>query len=89
MTLWPWTGSWTGAPDNPSVVSAVSAMVCVICAGRTLGAWGRASCKRQVIDSDLDGSQQARLAFFVVAQRDKRDIVISSNNYRSPTRRGG
>jgi site-specific DNA recombinase len=32
--------------------------------------WGRGehtSCKRQVIDSDPDGSQQARLAFFVVA----------------------
>ena len=23
----PWTGSWTGAPDNPRVVSAVSAMI--------------------------------------------------------------
>ena len=26
----PWTGSWTGAPDNPSVVTAVSAMIRVI-----------------------------------------------------------
>lgn len=28
---------WTGARDNPSVVSAISAMIRVICAGRTLG----------------------------------------------------
>ena len=62
-------------------------MTCGIVAASALGAGGRTSCKRQVIDSDPDGSQQARLAFFVVAQRDKRDIVISSNNYRSPNRR--
>ncbi len=34
----PWTGSWTGAPGNPSVARAISAIICVICAGRTLGA---------------------------------------------------
>jgi hypothetical protein len=27
-----WTGSWTGAPDNPSVVSAAGAMIRAICA---------------------------------------------------------
>ena len=47
----PWTGSWTGTPDNPSVVSAVSAMIRVICAGRTLGAWGRASHNPPVVGS--------------------------------------
>jgi hypothetical protein len=58
----PWTGSWTGAPDNPSVVSAVSAMIRVFCAGRTLGAWGRASCKRQVSGSNpLTGSRSEGL----------------------------
>ena len=36
----PWTGSWTGVPDNPSVVSAVSAMIRVIYAVRTLSARG-------------------------------------------------
>jgi len=30
-----WTGSWTGAPDNPSVVSGVSAMIRVIYAAST------------------------------------------------------
>ena len=24
--LWPWTGSWTGVPDNPRTASAVTAM---------------------------------------------------------------
>lgn len=38
-----WTGSWTGALDNPSAASAVNAMIRVICAARTLGAWGRTS----------------------------------------------
>jgi len=37
-----WTGSWTGAPDNPSVVSAVSAMIRVIYAASAHGARGRA-----------------------------------------------
>ena len=63
----PWTGSWTGASDNPSATSAISAITRVICAARVRGAWGRTSCKRQVIDSDPDVSQQARLSFFVVA----------------------
>ena len=37
--------------------------------------------------SDPGSSQQARLAFFVVAWRDKRDIVSSSSNFRTPNRR--
>ena len=37
MSASPWTGSRTGAPDNPIVVSAVCAMICVICAAGTLG----------------------------------------------------
>ena len=44
----PWTGSLTGASDNPSVVSVVSATMRVICAGRTIGARDRTSRKRQV-----------------------------------------
>jgi hypothetical protein len=67
-----WNGSWNGAPDNPSAATAVSAMTCAIGAASALGARGRTSCKRQFIDSDPDVSQQARLAFFVVAWRDKR-----------------
>ena len=58
-------------------------MTCGIVAASALGAGGRTSCKRQVIDSDPDGSQQARLAFFVVAERDKRNFGIGSNNFRS------
>jgi hypothetical protein len=46
-----WTGSWTGSPDNPSAASAVSAMIRVICAGRTLGARGRASHNPPVVGS--------------------------------------
>jgi hypothetical protein len=53
-----WTGSWTGALDNPSAVSAVNAMACVICAASALGARGRTSCKRQASGSNpLTGSQ--------------------------------
>jgi hypothetical protein len=44
----------------------------------------RAVSQPAAIDSDPVGSQQARLAFFAVAQRDKRDFVIGSNNFRSP-----
>jgi integrase len=51
-----WTGSWTGALDNSSAVSAVNATTCVICAASALGARGRTSCKRQVIGSDRGGS---------------------------------
>ena len=36
----PWTGSWTGASDNPSAVSAVSAMIRVVCAASGYRAWG-------------------------------------------------
>ena len=54
----PWTGLWTGSPDNPSVVSAVSAMPRGICAVRTVSARGRTSCKRQVSGSiPLTGSR--------------------------------
>jgi hypothetical protein len=62
-----WNGSWNDAPNNPSAVGAFSAMTCAIGAASALGARGRTSCKRQVIESDPDGSQQAQLAFFVVA----------------------
>ena len=34
----PWTGSWTGASDNPSVARAISAMIWVICAASAHGA---------------------------------------------------
>ncbi len=46
-----WTGSWTGAPDNPRATSAVSVMIRVICAASTLGAWGRASHNPPVVGS--------------------------------------
>jgi hypothetical protein len=46
-----WTGSWTGAQDNPSAASPVNAMIRVICAASTLGARGRTSCKRQLTSS--------------------------------------
>jgi len=56
-----------GPLDNPSAASAVSAIACAIGAGSARLAGGRTSCKRQVIDADPGGSQQARLAFFLVA----------------------
>jgi hypothetical protein len=43
MDLRSWTGSWTGASDNPSAASAVSAMIRVICAASVRGAGGRTS----------------------------------------------
>ena len=46
-----WTGSWTGAPDNSSVVSAAGAMIRVIYAASTLGAWGRSSHNPPVVGS--------------------------------------
>jgi hypothetical protein len=62
-----WNVLWNDALGNPSAASAVSAMTWAIGAGSAYGVRGRASCKRQVIDSDPGGSQQARLAFFLVA----------------------
>jgi hypothetical protein len=54
---WPWTGSWTGTPDNPIAASAVSAMIRVICAASVCDAGGRSSCKRQASGSNpLTGS---------------------------------
>jgi hypothetical protein len=50
-TLRPWTGSWTGAPDNPSAASAVSAITRIICAARAHGAWGRTSHNPPVVGS--------------------------------------
>jgi hypothetical protein len=52
-----WTGSWTGAPDNPSAANAASAMTCGIGAASAQGVRGRTSCKRQVSGSNpLTGS---------------------------------
>lgn len=59
-----WDISWDDAPHNPSAAGAVSAMTCAIHAASILSARGRTSCKRQVVDSDPGGSQQARLASF-------------------------
>ena len=59
-----WNGSCDDAPNNPSAVGAISAMDCAIGAASAYAACEHTSCKRQVIDSDLGGSQQARLAFF-------------------------
>jgi hypothetical protein len=48
------------APDNPSAVSAVSAIIRIICAASAFGARGRYSCKRQASGSNpLTGSQPA------------------------------
>jgi hypothetical protein len=56
-----WTGSWTGAQDNPSAASAVGAMIRVISAASAHDARGRTSCKRQVSGSNpLTGSQFSR-----------------------------
>ena len=50
-------GSWTGVPDNPSVVSAISAMIRAIRAASVHRERGRTSCKRQVSGSNpLTGS---------------------------------
>jgi hypothetical protein len=46
-----WTGSWTGAQDNPRATSAVSAMIRVICAGSAYDARGRTSHNPPVVGS--------------------------------------
>jgi hypothetical protein len=46
-----WTGSWTGAPDNPSAANAVSAIIRVIGAASAHGARGRASHNPPVVGS--------------------------------------
>ena len=43
VSVRPWTGSWTGASDNPRAVSAISAITRVICARGAHVAWGRSS----------------------------------------------
>jgi hypothetical protein len=58
-----WTGSWTGAQDNPSAASAVSAMIRVICAGSAYDARGRTSCKRQASGSNPVAGSQVRRGF--------------------------
>jgi hypothetical protein len=47
----PWTGSWTGASDNSSAVSAISAMTRGIGAASALGARGRTSHNPPVVGS--------------------------------------
>ena len=51
MGLRPWTGSWTGAPDNPSAARAISAMTRVIRAVSVPGAGGRTSHNPPVVGS--------------------------------------
>jgi hypothetical protein len=46
-----WNGSWNGAPDNPSVAGAVSAMIRVICAASAHAARGRTSHNPSVVGS--------------------------------------
>ena len=46
-----WTGSWTGAPDNPSAARAVNAIIRVICAASVRGAGGRTSHNPPVVGS--------------------------------------
>jgi hypothetical protein len=46
-----WIGSWTGASDNPSVVSAVSARTRVSCTASVRGAGGRTSHNPPVVGS--------------------------------------
>ena len=50
-TLRPWTGSWTGVPDNPSAPSAISAIFRVICAASAHSARGRSSHNPPVVGS--------------------------------------
>ena len=52
-----WTGSWTGAPDNPSAAIAVNAMIRVIRAASAYGFRGHTS-----RNAPLAGSQR-RLRF--------------------------
>jgi hypothetical protein len=42
-SLWAWTGSWTGSPDNPSAENAISAMTLAIGAASACAARARAS----------------------------------------------
>jgi hypothetical protein len=51
MASRPWTGSWTGASDNSSAVSAISAMIRGIGAASVRGARGRASHNPPVVGS--------------------------------------
>ena len=46
-----WTGSWIGAPDNPSASNAVSAMIRAIGAASVRGAGGRSSRNPPVVGS--------------------------------------
>ena len=46
-----WTGSWTGAPDNPSAARAVNAMIRVIRAASAPTAQGRTSHNPLVVGS--------------------------------------
>jgi hypothetical protein len=77
----PWTGSWTGASDNPSAASAIDAMTCGIVAASVFGACGHTSCKRQASGSNpLTGSQLSDLctlfAFGCVARFVERMALI-------------
>jgi hypothetical protein len=51
MALYPWTGSWTAAPDNLSAPSAVSAITRAIGAASAPGASDRASHNPPVVGS--------------------------------------
>jgi hypothetical protein len=46
-----WNGSWNGSLGNPSAMSAVSAMIRVICAARAYGARSRSSHNPSVVGS--------------------------------------
>jgi hypothetical protein len=47
----PWTGSWTGAPDNPGAARAISAITRAISAASAHGARGRTSHNPPVVGS--------------------------------------
>jgi hypothetical protein len=80
-----WTGSWTGAQDNPSAASAISAITQGIVAARAPGAPSRASCKRQASGSNpLTGSQVRWVTTFCVSRFVERMTLAGSMRAVTP-----
>jgi hypothetical protein len=53
-----WTGSWTGAPDNPSAMTLFNAVIRVICAASAHRVRGRTSCKRLVSATTIEAATE-------------------------------
>ena len=64
-----WNGSWDDAPNDPSAVSAVSAMDCAISAASAYEACGRTSCKRLAIATpDFNAGTAASRAAVLISR---------------------